>query len=557
MRDSPFRDLYVPRRDLSLPLAETILTSIGSALSLAMLDSLKKDPLSFVNWSINPMDYASASTFRTDYLAVEMFSKYPHLDTGINLSEVAIAKFLSSEQTCSQTNARLASLRNYSFWTTTVFETARRKIAKLLGPFNWDEAALGFDFGPGATTRLRRISSDRFYKFSGIPECTANNLVAAYAALKYFNAWGQQIAFSLKAVEGNKVVTVAKNAKTDRVIAIEPCMNIFIQKGIGSIIRRRLKKVAVDLNDQTKNQRLAREGSIDGSLATIDLSAASDSVSTELVRCLLPPDWVEVIFSSRSEKGVLPDGTTIVYRKVSSMGNGFTFELESLIFWALCSSVMSVEHVSDRRLAVYGDDIIVPSSCSSKVIDILAFAGFAVNAKKTFVHGPFRESCGKHYFNGCDVTPIYVKDRVDNYPRYFWICNQIKRWSYTGVYGLDPLLKPAWDLTKSHITGFWGKARIPDGIGDGALIGDFDEVLPKKAPRGFHGWSVQFFVEKRSTFLPETPPILLKSLFTLEKRGDAPAVSSESFLAVPLQKRRYSVSCSVVWQWQDLGPWLA
>ncbi len=571
MRTNLFRDLYVHRKDLVLPLAESVLKSTDSALSQTLLALLHQDPLSFVNSSINPKDYEDASSFRKDYLCVEMFSKFPFWETKIDRAQVALTKFLASEAICKETNQRLASARNYSFRTTSVFATACRKIAKLLGPFNWNEAVLGFDFGPGSTTRLRKARADRYYKLSGVPECTATNLAAAAASLKYFTAWGNSINNELKVVEGNKIVTVPKNAKTDRVIAIEPCMNIFVQKGIGKMIRRRLKRVKVDLNDQTLNQELAFAGSIDGKLATIDLSAASDSISLELVAQLLPPDWYDALLTCRSDQGVLPSGENVFYQKISSMGNGYTFELESLIFWAICSAVRSLSSESDRRMAIYGDDIIIPTGLVPEVTEMLSFAGFSTNVKKTHVDGPFRESCGKHYFRGIDVTPVYIKDRVDNYPRFIWAHNQLKRWSWNRVYGLDPMLKPAVSLILDEMSGYWSKPRIPDGFGDGALIGDFDEVKPKKAPRGYHGWEVSFFAERRKSFLPDDYPLLLKSLFNLDKKPEGVAyfkkvsdssvvsleVSTVSSIEVPTEKREFTKSRTAVWQWHDLGPWLA
>lgn len=575
MRNSLFRDLYVRRRDLSLQLADLTFQSVNSALSQKLKVLLHQDPLSFVNSTISPMDYVDAETFKRDYLCVEMFSKFPYLETGINRTEVALKKFSESEALCRETNIRLASAKNYSFRTTSVFETARRKIAKLLGPFTWDEACLGFDFGPGGTTRVRKIRADRYYKLSGKPDSTANCLGLADACLRYFSAWGTSVNFEVNCVVGNKIVTVPKNAKTDRVIAIEPDMNIFVQKGIGKMIRNRLKKVKVDLNDQTLNQELAFMGSLDGSLATIDLSAASDCISLEIVRELLPPEWVDALHACRSERGVLPSGDIVVYQKISSMGNGFTFELESLIFWALCAAVRSLSTVTDRRMAIYGDDIIVPTALASDVIDILSFAGFQPNVKKTHISGPFRESCGKHYFNGIDVSPIYVKDRVDSYPRFIWLHNQLKRWSWNRVFGLDPMLKPVVDEILSNMKGWWARPRISDGYGDGALIGDFDEVLPKRAPLGHCGWETTFFSETRETGLPDDLPILLKSLFMLEvsktsvfrvKSGRAqpwaacrefPAGSAISLLPVASTKRVYRKAKKAVWQWHDLGPWLA
>lgn len=555
MRNSPFRDLYVQRTDIVPRLTELVLTSTNSAFSKTMAARLKSDLLSFVTSSVSPKDYDDAESFKLDYLCAEMFSKYPYWDLGINRPEVALAKFLESETHCRETNVRLASTRNFSYWTTSVFATASRKIAALLGPLDWSEASRYFDFGPGATTRVRKHHADRYYKLSGIPECTADCLALADAALRWNPLWGNSVSNELSVVRANKIVTVPKNAKTDRVIAIEPCMNIYVQKGLGGVIRNRLRQVGVDLNDQRKNQRLAREGSLDNSLVTIDLSSASDTVSIEIVRQLLPPDWVIALEMTRSPAGKLPSGEIITYQKFSSMGNGFTFELESLIFWALCSAVRSLSSERDRRMAVYGDDIIVPQGISSAVCDVLEFAGFSVNKKKTHVDGPFRESCGKHYFRGTDVTPIYVKDRVDTYPRFIWLYNQLKRWSWTGVWGCYCFQKPAADFVRSQLHGYWSKPRICDGMGDGALIGDFDEVCPPRAAKQFEGWTTTCFSEIRETFLPDDSPILLKSLYALEKRAGPPE-SSVSFLGVPLNKRKYRVGKTLVWQWHDLGPWL-
>lgn len=571
MSHSLFRALYVTRRDIVPALAKEILSNLQTPLSNQMLASLSQGPNALVSTSVDPKGYASAEDFRRDYLATEMFSKYPKWDLGIDRQKVALEKFKESEDQCRITNTRFRSPRAWPYGTAAVVHTACRKIQELLGPFNWNEAVLGFDFGPGSTTRLPRKRSDRYYKFSGIPEVSHNCLPLADAALSYFKLWGQSVkglGKPLVVCQGNKVVTVPKNAKTDRVIAIEPCMNIFIQKGIGGVIRRRLRKVGINLNDQSKNQELARAGSIDDDLVTIDLSSASDTISYEVVKALLPPDWFDALCACRSEKGVLPSGEVVLYRKFSSMGNGFTFELESLIFWAICSAVRSLNGESDRRLAIYGDDIIVPTGMAAELVTMLQFFGFTVNTKKSHLSGPFRESCGKHFFLGDDVTPIYVRESVDSYPRYIWLCNQLKRWSWNRVYGLDPLLKGSWDLSRSQLSGFWSKPLIPDGMGDGALIGDFDEVKPKRASRQMQGYVAKFFGTSSDMFLPDDPPILLKSLWTLEKSpkaGSYPTVSKYaeavdaepgSQLGIPLQKRKYSLATRAVWQWKDLGPWL-
>jgi len=219
-----------------------------------------------------------------------------------------------------------------------------------------------------------------------------------------------------KIVPGNKLDYVPKNYKSDRTIAKEPSMNMFIQKGFGSVIRKRLKRKGINLNDQSTNQFLAGLGSVTGSLATIDLSMASDCVSVELVRFLLPRDWFDGLDACRSKSGVDESGRIVTYQKFSSMGNGFTFELESLIFWAIVSSVCDIRYTGIGResISVYGDDIICPSAAARDVLRVLAVCGFEANLDKTFYEGPFRESCGKHYHNGHDVTPFYWKKSIND-----------------------------------------------------------------------------------------------------------------------------------------------
>jgi hypothetical protein len=281
----------------------------------------------------------------------------------------------------------------------------------------------------------------------------------------------------VKVVQGNRITTVPKNSKTDRVIAIEPDLNMFLQKGIGGIIRSRLKRVGVDLDDQTANQDAALIGSRDDSLATIDLRAASDSVSLALCERLLPSDWLEAVLATRCSMGTLPSGEAICYEKVSSMGNGFTFELESLIFWGLASAVLETSGRSDHQVLVYGDDIIVPKWAAGWLIELLSYVGFDTNTEKSFIAGPFRESCGKHYFRGIDVTPFYIDAPIDDISRLFWFANSVRRWASRPLDNqvCDPRFKGTYDLAVSCLPPKYRDPVLPDGVGDGGLIGTLAE----------------------------------------------------------------------------------
>lgn len=218
----------------------------------------------------------------------------------------------------------------------------------------------------------------------------------------------------LTASDTSRITFVPKDARTERTIAIEPTMNLWFQLGVDGYIRRRLKRWGVNLDDQTKNQQLARLGSLrenqeSDPFVTIDLEGASDSVSTELVRLLAPAKWYTYLMNIRTPKGVL-DGEEFVFNKISSMGNGYTFALESLLFTAVIYAVYrhDGEHLDPGEFAVYGDDIIVRRSKYLKVVEALRLFGFTVNLQKTFVFDEVRESCGADWFNGTLIRPVFL-----------------------------------------------------------------------------------------------------------------------------------------------------
>lgn len=476
----------------AIPIVTSLLHAIDSDVSDTVMRALRKqDYKAVLDTSISPWSYTDAYAFAHDYLAASVLSKYPKFPLGIDTAKIGLEKFKIAEGLCRQTNYHLVhsyvapsigvSLESY-------IHTAREKIARLLGDFCWDDAEPFFGFSGGASTRLPRRRGDAYYKFQGKPETTPNCALLAKCAILRIPGWASYLTDQfgpnpddwIKLVIGSRIDTVPKNAKTDRVIAIEPDLNMFVQRGLGGLLRAKLKHVGINLDTQERNQCLAYLGSIDGSLATLDLSMASDTIALELVRLLLPPDWFEAFCLTRSPRGVMPDGSVIEFEKVSSMGNGFTFELESLIFWALSASVMSYHAGLDRRLAVYGDDIIVPSNCSLVLTELLQHCGFTLNEDKSFMTGPFRESCGKHYFEGVDVTPFYVRRPIDDTVRIFWAANSLRRWTsrsgglkFTRFQRVhDRKIVP---LLPVHLR----RPLIPDGMGDMALIGTFDEVCPR------------------------------------------------------------------------------
>lgn len=258
----------------------------------------------------------------------------------------------------------------------------------------------------GATATRSRKESIPAIKLSGKIDCSPK-AVKYLAALQHFFQCGRGLrAVRYKPLCVNRVEFVPKNYKTHRTIACEPTGNVPLQLAFDRYVKERLKtKFKVDLTSQVLNQRMAKEGSITGRYATVDLSMASDTLAYNTVAWLLPNEWFRYVDDIRSTHYLDPRTSVVKrYAKFSSMGNGTTFGLETLVFAA------AVRAVGSRSYAVYGDDIVIESELYDDLVRLLSFLGFTVNEDKSFRTGPFRESCGCDYLNGIDITPFYLRE---------------------------------------------------------------------------------------------------------------------------------------------------
>lgn len=372
--------------------------------------------------------------FAALYLTSEYLSKYcdERLVSSSDRRSAAITKWKQAEAKNAITNCILRD-RDPGYnvlprvpWSQ-FLKFARRLTADILGPLR-DEVVLGA-FSGGASTSRNRTSSHPAEKFCGQADATEDAvqyldvLARLSPLLRQYNVFT-----SLREVPGAVLFTVPKKTEIDRCACKEPDVNMFLQKGVGIHIRRRLRRFGVNLNDQSINRSLAATGARDNSLATIDLSSASDTITIEAVKSILPTDWFLYLNDIRSQ-AVDVDGELIRTEMFSSMGNGFTFELESLLFYVLARTTLYFEGISGI-VSVYGDDIIIPSQGYSMVTWALESFGFSVNMDKSFHDGPFRESCGGHYHAHEDVTPFYLRREATHLTDLIRVANSLRRWAF-------------------------------------------------------------------------------------------------------------------------------
>jgi len=299
--------------------------------------------------------------------------------------------------------------------------------------FDLDHFLSSWRFGPGASIATGSHTAVKMdQKFSVTPECS-KILKYVTSTNPYLDA---KIALDggMRLVSGSKASTVPKNEDSVRVIATEPSGNMFLQLSAGRALEGVLSVLGFDIRSQEiRNRSLARQGSIDGSLATLDLSKASDSISLDLVRELVPSGLYRLLELIRSPRMTVLS-QEISLKMISTMGNGFTFPLMTIIFLSLVYANRRVNHhgprlyLNPKVTAVFGDDIVVPTCEVPGLINILELSGFTVNTAKTFAEGPFRESCGGDYFEGVMITPPYVTS-ISNNPDVYVALNQLLRYS--------------------------------------------------------------------------------------------------------------------------------
>lgn len=404
-------------------------------------------------------DSMQPSEFFAAYQASSVLRKFQFPSDAKARRLAAFEKFQAAEEACRRFNTE--GVKTLAFLEEddelSVYTYARKFLQDLLGNSVPEPAKLTLwsRHGPGANLDTTERAVSLYDKYRNWPySCTHDALRHARLAVQNDERWlgaledsyrdrfeipkhvvlNQEVFWSsvFAVVPGNRITFVPKNSLTDRSIAIEPAMNLYLQLGVDGFIRRRLMRWGVNLDDQTKNQVLAGVGSLNwesqDSYVTLDLAAASDSVSTGLCRLLLPPQWYTYLMQLRSPQGEC-DGQVFEFQKISSMGNGYTFALESAIFASVVYGVERVVRGSFKQahVAVYGDDLIVRRQSAELVVRMLNRFGFSVNSDKTFLEGPFRESCGADWFKGTPVRPVFLKSSPSTVMELWCDANRFRR----------------------------------------------------------------------------------------------------------------------------------
>lgn len=483
-----------PLKDFTDGIITRFLTDCQHPLASRLLDAFrKKDYSKLTASSIDPADYGSSHDFAVDYLLTSFLKKFRDFDLGIDREAAAYQKWLVAEESCNRTNFFFRNLWSsgdnpFPARVHQSISLMQQKISQILGEVDYSFIRKNCRFGPGSDGSTQGQKTSAYNKFAHSGDLTPGLLEVV--ADVFSEDHREDFSHESELVRGNRLSFVPKTALIDRAICTEPRWNIYLQLGIGELISTRLKRYGLDITSQDRNRELARLAHVYG-LATIDLSSASDTVSKNLVLELFPEEWSDLIFKTRSPQAFYR-GKWIKMEKVSSMGNGYTFPVESLIFYAACWAACRLANAPEC-IGVFGDDLIVPQEVAPSLIELLSYLGFSTNVQKSFLSGRFFESCGKDYFDGVNVRPFFIKERISRAEDLMILANQITEYMRRLPDVATTLnLSKLWHYVVSLVP---QRLRLFGPIGlAGVIHSTFDRCTPRPAPNGWEGWMIPTWV---------------------------------------------------------------
>lgn len=214
----------------------------------------------------------------------------------------------------------------------------------------------------------------------------------------------------------SKIVAVPKSYKSSRIIAMEDSYRNAYCQCVEDIFRTYDKKLGlINLEDQGINQNYAKRGSEDGSLATLDASHASDLISRSLFCDVFPPEYVRLVLPYLPTHCSI-NGKVKPLQMIGTSGHTLTFRHETIVYKAIAACGVSYHCAITgddfpQVSHAFGDDTIISSAAYDTVVHFFTRLGLVINNDKSYHDGGFRESCGKDYLYGTDVTSVY-------YPRF-------------------------------------------------------------------------------------------------------------------------------------------
>lgn len=405
-------------RNIWFTLLRDFRTSEGSDFCRKAEDAFVSGLASFREFTPPELGYVPVGRFKRHQQMQSLLKKYRFAEdayTDEELQDKTLRKYFTEQE-------RLAVHTPMGPLALKVVQRARKIARSILGSYDPESVIVNSEFGKkssiGCSLSLAYIDEklSTVKAFTGSSQCTRwffNDVLPDDPLLSRMVAeLGVSPDDERLQHESLTLINVPKSWKTYRTITPLTLLSLFYSNGVVKLVTARLREAGLDIRRlQSRHRYLVKGFSMSRTHATADLSAASDSLTSELLNRILPRKWycaVKKTFTHQVEYQQDGIARTCYTESVLPMGNGLTFPVETLIFYSI---IRALGELTDVRgvFSVYGDDLIYPSKLHRYVARVFPKLKLVLNVDKTYVSYPFRESCGSDFYRGCDVRPFFLQ----------------------------------------------------------------------------------------------------------------------------------------------------
>jgi hypothetical protein len=409
---------------LAWKLAEALLEDFRPFLSQSFYDAVSPsigecNILALRKIDVGDFNSLSAIELKARRQLLDLFKKYSFehdVFTDDEVLEQSKKKFLDNQD---RINAHVVVednvLKNILF-------TARGFVDRILGDFDKFEVMKRATFGKKSSVGIPKRKACEAQRYEG-PITGSCDQIEWFERL--YSLWNKPAYLYAKLraenrevplysqIDALEAILVNKTWKSKRMIMPNTTIGTLYSGGLGKVIEDALRAYGYDIKTlQDTHGELARFGSITGSLVTADQSLASDNITSWLIDRICPREWASALNFGRIRK-INFYGQVVETNTFSTMGIGFTFPLQTLVFLCLLLAIREQCDLDETHVvSVFGDDMIYDVKMHDLVVDTFTKLGLVINVDKTFSEGWFRESCGRDFYRGVDVRPWHLSESM-------------------------------------------------------------------------------------------------------------------------------------------------
>lgn len=410
-----------------------LLEDFNTSRSLALAISFRNESYKTVDLcllkELDPYHFDDAHSLHVHKQSIALFKKSSYIAYDGDAIAESMDHFFKVDSECLVSDYQVRTLKGQQW---EIVNTAREIMSNILGEIpKYDEIFRELVITSGSVGGIGGDDVNIVTKLEDFAQLPVSRAATPFLSYLLKDPLVASIYRNNVPADYAELFSVPKQYNKVRVAAKSQIGNMLLQRPIGLFIGKKLKqRCGIDISTQQEFHKFLVT-SFHDVYATIDQSDASDRICVELCKALLPYDWFRLLNLTRHRYLKVKGSESLVsMHKMANQGNGFIFELQTLIYYSLAKATVIVLHGEERAsktlISVFGDDMICEEVHAAAIAQSLEFCGQKINFEKSYFSGRFKESCGVDTFDGFNVRAKYIKQFSSNLRGLYELTNFIR-----------------------------------------------------------------------------------------------------------------------------------